>query len=84
MTSLNGPGFSITLLNADTEMLTYLDVPTLAPGWVNTLSAPLDPSSILSKIIETNGQDNSMGMLTGPKGILTPTNEQCLLSNKRE
>ncbi|RAH77196.1 Dak1-domain-containing protein [Aspergillus japonicus CBS 114.51] len=34
MSSLNGPGFSITLLRATPEMLIYLDAPTSALGWL--------------------------------------------------
>lgn len=33
MTSLDGPGFSITLLRATREMLEYIDAPTKATGW---------------------------------------------------
>jgi dihydroxyacetone kinase len=33
MTSLNGPGFSITLLKATSEMVGYLEAPTTATGW---------------------------------------------------
>jgi dihydroxyacetone kinase len=33
MTSLDGPGFSITLLKATSEMLSYIDAPTMAAGW---------------------------------------------------
>lgn len=33
MTSLNGPGFSITLLKATSEMVRYLEAPTNAVGW---------------------------------------------------
>lgn len=33
MTSLNGPGFSITLLKATSEMIGYLEAPTSAAGW---------------------------------------------------
>lgn len=33
MTSLNGPGFSITLLKATPEMVGYLEAPTNAVGW---------------------------------------------------
>jgi hypothetical protein len=33
MTSLNGPGFSITLLKATPEMIGYLEAPTNAAGW---------------------------------------------------
>jgi len=40
MTSLNGPGFSITLLKTTSDMLPLLDAPTSAPGW-----APKSPSS---------------------------------------
>jgi hypothetical protein len=33
MTSLDGPGFSITLLKATPEMVKYIDQPTTAVGW---------------------------------------------------
>jgi dihydroxyacetone kinase len=33
MTSLNGSGFSVTLLKATTSMLAYIDAPTDAKGW---------------------------------------------------
>jgi dihydroxyacetone kinase len=33
MTSLNGPGFSITLLKATPDMIGYLEAPTDATGW---------------------------------------------------
>lgn len=33
MTSLDGPGFSITLLKATEEMLTHLDTSVEAAGW---------------------------------------------------
>ncbi|ETS78694.1 hypothetical protein PFICI_08547 [Pestalotiopsis fici W106-1] len=37
MTSLNGPGFSITLLRASKDMLAYLDAPTSALGWSRSI-----------------------------------------------
>jgi hypothetical protein len=40
MTSLDGPGFSITLLKADAEMLACLDAPTTAVGWSPPSFAP--------------------------------------------
>lgn len=33
MTSLDGPGFSVTLLKATDEMFKYLDTPVQAAGW---------------------------------------------------
>jgi dihydroxyacetone kinase len=33
MSSLDGPGFSITLLKATAEMVEYIDAPTTALGW---------------------------------------------------
>ncbi|RSL59346.1 hypothetical protein CEP54_007273 [Fusarium duplospermum] len=35
MTSLDGPGFSITCLRADAEILSFLDAPTSALGWTS-------------------------------------------------
>lgn len=40
MTSLDGPGFSITLLKAAPEMLKLLDAPTDATGWSASNFAP--------------------------------------------
>jgi len=42
MTSLDGPGFSITLLKATPEMVGYIDTPTDATGW----SAPSFPPGL--------------------------------------
>lgn len=45
MSSLDGPGFSITLLKATSEMLKYIDAPSNAVGWPSTeglLSAKRD------------------------------------------
>ena len=37
MTSLNGPGFSITLLKVDDQTLELLDMPTEATGWSSAI-----------------------------------------------
>jgi hypothetical protein len=53
MTSLDGPGFSITLLKATSEMIEYIDAPTKAIGW----SVPSFPPSIwkenVSRLVES-------------------------------
>jgi hypothetical protein len=36
MTSLDNKGFSITLLNANDEIIQYLDAPAYTPGWTAT------------------------------------------------
>lgn len=36
MTSLDGKGFSITLLKASAQMLEALDLPATSPGWTVT------------------------------------------------
>ncbi|CAI5451965.1 unnamed protein product [Caenorhabditis angaria] len=44
MTSLDGHGFSVTILNVDDEtILEYLDYPTNAPGWINSTNINLNP-----------------------------------------
>uniref|UniRef100_A0A8H7K2P1 Dihydroxyacetone kinase n=1 Tax=Bionectria ochroleuca TaxID=29856 RepID=A0A8H7K2P1_BIOOC len=52
MTSLNGPGFSITLLKADWELLLYLDVPTSAVGWPVPYISP-DERNATGRVIDT-------------------------------
>jgi len=41
MTSLDGPGFSITLLKATADILSYIDAPTAAPGWPSAVASQL-------------------------------------------
>jgi hypothetical protein len=38
VTALDGPGFSVTLLGLDDELLPLLDAPTTAPGWPKRIS----------------------------------------------
>ncbi|KAJ6261277.1 Dihydroxyacetone kinase [Drechslerella dactyloides] len=48
MTSLDGPGFSVTLLNLDDNLLPLLDEPTAAPAWPKSL--PVDTTPIADRI----------------------------------
>ena len=53
MSSLDGRGFSITLLRANSEMLKYLDAPSNAVGWPSTeglLSLKREKSSQADRI----------------------------------
>lgn len=59
MTSLDGPGFSITLLKASTELLEYIDAPTNAVGWSATSYPPSSWESETERIIEaTSGTED--------------------------
>ncbi|CAK7236687.1 hypothetical protein SEUCBS140593_009703 [Sporothrix eucalyptigena] len=46
MTSLNGPGFSITLLRATSQMVQLLDAPTTAVNWIPATNIYSDASEI--------------------------------------
>lgn len=69
MTSLNGPGFSITLLRTTSHMLTLLDAPTSAPGW--TPKALKDPTTIKSPNILTASEHDIEPTIQG--GYKLPT-----------
>ncbi|KAK6354883.1 hypothetical protein TWF696_004014 [Orbilia brochopaga] len=57
MTSLDGPGFSVTILKLDDELLPLLDDPTAAPSWPKPLPTDALPtSSRISKITDTASQ----------------------------
>ncbi|KAG4425537.1 hypothetical protein IFR04_001234 [Cadophora malorum] len=70
MSSLDGPGFSITLLRANSEMLKYLDAPSNAVGWPSTeglLSLKREKSSQADRIhahseAELQGQQDGAKM----------------------
>ena len=55
MTSLDSPGFSITLLKANPEMLDYIDAPTTATGWC----APQLPASVWSQDTSNRGFEST-------------------------
>lgn len=68
VTSLDGPGFSVTLMGLDDELLPLLDAPTAAPAWPRRLS------SGWKGVVASKKQENSKNISTnhpihpGPKG----------------
>ncbi|KAK7214666.1 hypothetical protein V2G26_002669 [Clonostachys chloroleuca] len=63
MTSLNGPGFSITLLKADSELLPYLDAPTSAVGWSVPYISP-EERNATGRVIETQSTESNVKTVT--------------------
>jgi dihydroxyacetone kinase len=67
VTALDGPGFSVTLLGLDDEILSLLDAPTTAPGWPKCISTTpsdvviADKKELEADVTKTLSQ-------TGPKG----------------
>lgn len=68
MTSLDGPGFSITLLKATTEMLKHIDAPTTASGWKPARNPNLTPTReavlALDALHVTSGSDEAAARLS--------------------
>lgn len=54
MTSLDGQGFSITLLKATPEILLYIDATAVAVGWSSPLLSPLVWENNSSRVVETS------------------------------
>lgn len=67
VTALDGPGFSVTLLGLDDELLPLLDAPTTAPAWPNCISTA--PTDVVIADEETLEDDVvTISSPTGPKG----------------
>ncbi|ETS83941.1 hypothetical protein PFICI_05817 [Pestalotiopsis fici W106-1] len=82
MTSLNGPGFSVTLLRANAEMLRHLDTATDAPGWpvsvIASRTADPERSISLSSLPLSTGIRNESNKI-GPK-VDYDLFRQCVMS----
>lgn len=52
LTSLDGPGFSVTLLGLDDELTKLLDAPTSAPDWPRETGL-VDNGLVASQMVET-------------------------------
>jgi dihydroxyacetone kinase len=67
VTALDGPGFSVTLLGLDDELLPLLDASTTAPGWPKSISAmPID--AVLADERKLEAEVAMTSSLPGPKG----------------
>jgi dihydroxyacetone kinase len=61
MTSLDSPGFGVTLLKATSEMLKCIDAPTTAAGWCPpALTASVWSQGITGRTVESVGADVSI------------------------
>ncbi|KAF3390743.1 Dihydroxyacetone kinase 1 [Talaromyces pinophilus] len=58
MTSLDNKGFSITLLNANDEIIQYLDLPAYTPGWTTTGSQASRTKVQASQEVESSNQEH--------------------------
>lgn len=65
MTSLDGPGFSITLLKATTEMLEHIDAPTNALGWPVPTFTPSSWSKSESRVVQDFNESTEEKVATG-------------------
>lgn len=67
VTALDGPGFSVTLLGLDDELLSLLDAPTTAPGWPKSILTV--PADVVTAVIEQSSTEVTPILShTGPKG----------------
>ena len=67
VTALDGPGFSVTLLGLDDELLSLLDAPTTAPSWPKSiLTVPAD--SVMAHIEGSSDEVTTIPSHAGPTG----------------
>lgn len=69
VTSLDGPGFSVTVLQLDDELEELLDAPTTAPAWPRSIHGLATSAEAATRVIAkyTNGVDTD-GREAGVKG----------------
>lgn len=85
MTSLNGPGFSITLLKANPDILEYIKSPTDAPGWGGSTTIQTPDLAQESQTSQTE-PNKSAGLDQASSGVLrmssplVPLNQAVLTS----
>jgi dihydroxyacetone kinase len=70
VTSLDGPGFSVTLLSLDDELTELLDAPTTAPAWPRSIHGWATDMESVSKRETTIPVAKGNGKETGVKGML--------------
>lgn len=68
VTSLDGPGFSVTLLELDEELEELLDAPTTAPAWPRSIHGWATDAESVSKRETTVAATKPNGRETGVKG----------------
>ncbi|KAM5346820.1 hypothetical protein ACJ41O_009825 [Fusarium nematophilum] len=76
MTSLNGPGFSITLLRADGEIIQYLDAPTAAPGWTVSFKSSAKPNQARRSFGSTDNAPGGTTASSQPSAKVDPRSFQ--------
>ena len=89
MTSLNGPGFSITLLKANPDILEYIKSSTNAPGWGGSTAIQIPDLAQESQTSHTEPR-KSAGLEQASSGVLRtvttsgPTHQAVLTSRFSE
>ena len=68
VTSLDGPGFSVTLLSLDDELTELLDAPTTAPAWPRSIRGWATDAESVSKRETTFSPPKVIDRKTGVKG----------------
>ncbi|KAK7429350.1 Dihydroxyacetone kinase 2 [Neonectria magnoliae] len=67
VTSLDGPGFSTTLLQLDDELVSLLDAPTTAPAWPRSIHGWATDAEAAAKRETTVAAEEPTGRETGVK-----------------
>jgi dihydroxyacetone kinase len=68
VTSLDGPGFSVTLLSLDDELMKLLDAPTTAPAWPRSIHGWATDAESVTNRETTVMPPNVIDRKTGVKG----------------
>ncbi len=69
VTSLDGPGFSVTVLQLDDELEELLDAPTTAPAWPRSIHGlATDAETVAGRVTKYMNGIDSDGKETGVKG----------------
>jgi dihydroxyacetone kinase len=72
VSSLDGPGFSVTLLGLDDELMPLLDAPTAAPAWPRTMSLGWKGDLETQEQIDASDKEIICPIRLGPRGTFVP------------
>ncbi|KAF9767327.1 hypothetical protein IL306_000117 [Fusarium sp. DS 682] len=80
VTSLDGPGFSVTLLSLDDELTELLDAPTTAPAWPRSIHGWATDSESVSQLLTIVSAAKSNARETGVKVARTTARDEPMIT----
>lgn len=81
VSSLDGPGFSVTLLGLDEELLLLLDAPTAAPAWPRAMSSCQTHIVASDEPARFGVSNETVAIFPVPRGTSSTILSQCVCAD---